>query len=477
MFFDRLGSQVPIFTAPLDPVRRFRFLGLQIIFFDPVIGRKEETKGGADWVTAKSGDHEIPDFSDPGPMEREMTSASTSTDTTASAIMNTYARFPVTFERGEGMYLYDADGRRYLDFYGGIAVNAAGHCHPHLVKALQDQAAKLWHVTNLFQIPDQEKLAKRLTEGSFADKVFFCNSGLEAMEGAIKIARRFFYKKDQPQKWRTITVKGAFHGRSLATIAAAGNPKYLEGFGKPADGFDSVPFGNMNALRDAITGETAAIALEPIQGEGGINAASLDYLRDIRATADEFGLMLIFDEIQCGMGRTGKMWAHEWAGVAPDIMASAKGLGGGFPMGAILASDKGASGIDPGYHGTTFGGNPLAMAVGNAVLDVLTAEGFLENVEAVSRSFWSKLEQLVAKHPTVFDSVRGAGLMLGLKCVADVPAGDMGKALLENGLLTVGAAENVVRLLPPLIAEEAHCDEAIAILDKTAAALAAKVEG
>lgn len=394
-----------------------------------------------------------------------------------SAVMNTYARYPLTFERGEGMYLYATDGRRYLDFYGGIAVNAVGHSHPHMVKTLQDQAAKLWHVTNLFQIPDQERLATRLTQDSFADQAFFCNSGLEAMEGAIKIARRYHYKNGQPEKWRTITVQGAFHGRSLATIAAANNPKYLEGFGKPADGFDSVPFGNMNALRDAITGETAAIALEPIQGEGGINPASLDYLKALRATADEFGLMLVFDEIQCGMGRTGKMWAHEWAGIAPDILAAAKGIGGGFPMGAILATDKGASGIDPGYHGTTFGGNPLAMAVGNAVLDIMTADGFLETVKDTSNYLWGKLQKLVADNPSVFETVRGAGLMLGLKCAGGVVAGDMVKALMANGMLTVGAADNVVRLLPPLTVGREHCDEAIAILEKTAAETAAKAEG
>lgn len=398
-------------------------------------------------------------------------------ETNKSAVMNTYARYPLTFERGEGMYLYATDGRRYLDFYGGIAVNAVGHSHPHMVKALQDQAAKLWHVTNLFHIPEQERLATRLTQDSFADQVFFCNSGLEAMEGAIKLARRYHFKKGQAEKWRTITVQGAFHGRSLATIAAANNPKYLEGFGKPADGFDSVPFGNMNALRDAVTGETAAIALEPIQGEGGINPASLDYLRALRATADEFGLILIFDEIQCGMGRTGKMWAHEWAGMAPDILASAKGIGGGFPMGAILASDKGASGIDPGYHGTTFGGNPLAMAVGNAVLDIMTADGFLENVNAVSAYLWSKLQKLVADNPGVFETVRGAGLMLGVKCAEGVVAGEMVKALMANGMLTVGAADNVVRLLPPLVAGEEHCDEAVAILEKTAGEIAAKAEG
>lgn len=394
------------------------------------------------------------------------------TEATQSAVMKTYGRFPISFDRGEGMYLYDGDGRAYLDFYSGIAVNAVGHAHPHLVKALKDQAEKLWHVSNLFIIPEQERLAKRLTENSFADVVFFCNSGLEAMEAAIKAGRRYHYKQGNPERWRTITVQGAFHGRSLATIAAANNPKYLEGFGPAADGFDTVPFGNMNALRDAITRETAAIALEPVQGEGGIHPASLDYLRELRRTADEFGLMLIFDEIQCGMGRTGKMWAHEWAGIAPDILASAKGLGGGFPVGAVLASEKGASGMEPGYHGTTFGGNPLAMAVGNAVFDILSRPGFLDEVDRTARYLWRESLDLVAKHPTVFDTVRGAGLMLGLRCNKAVVSGDMVKKLMDKGLLTVGAGDNVVRMLPPLIATTAHCDEALAIIDQVAAEIA-----
>lgn len=400
-----------------------------------------------------------------------------SSENSQSAVMNTYARFPVALDRGEGMYLFDTDGRRFLDFYGGIAVNAVGHTHPHVVKTLQDQAAKLWHVSNLFQIPDQERFARRLTENSFADVVFFCNSGLEAMEGALKFARRYHHKQGNPGKWRTITVQGAFHGRSLATIAAANNAKYLEGFGPAADGFDNVPFGNMNALRDAITEETAAIALEPVQGEGGINPASLEYLQDLRKTADEFGLLLVFDEIQCGMGRTGKMWAHEWAGIAPDILASAKGIGGGFPLGAVLASEKGASGMDPGYHGTTYGGNPLAMAVGNAVLDVITADGFLDRVDAVARTFWDKLQSVVSDYPNVFQEVRGAGLMLGLLCADSVVNGTLVKTLLDNGLLTVGAANNVIRLLPPLIVEDTHCDEAIDILRKTAETIQNGQEG
>lgn len=387
-----------------------------------------------------------------------------------SAVMNTYARSPIAMDRGEGVYLWDTDGRRYLDFYAGIAVNALGHAHPHLVKALTDQAGKLWHTTNLYTIPDGEKLARRLTEKSFADRVFFCNSGVEALEGLIKLARRYHAVDGHPEKFRVVTVEGAFHGRSLATIAAANNKKYLDGFGPPVEGFDNVPFGNMNALRDAIGPETAAILIEPIQGEGGLRPGALQYLRDLRAAADDFGILLILDEVQSGNGRTGKMWAHEWAGIEPDAIATAKGIGGGFPMGAILATEKAARGLTPGTHGTTFGGNPLAMAVGNAVMDVILAPGFLEGVEKVGAYFWNRLEDLIAKHPKVFAGHRGAGLMQGLVCSADVTNLKFIDALRDNGLLTVGAGENVIRLLPPLIVEEAHIDEAVAILDKTASA-------
>lgn len=386
-----------------------------------------------------------------------------------SSVMNTYARVPIAFERGEGVYLWDTDGRRYLDFYAGIAVNCVGHSHPHLVEALKAQAEKLWHTTNLFQIPAGETLARRLTDSSFADRVFFCNSGVEALEGLIKLARRYHANGGDDNRWKVITVDGAFHGRSLATISAANNPKYLDGFGPKVEGFESVPFGDMNALRAAIGPETAAILLEPIQGEGGIRPAALRYLKELRAAADEFGLLLILDEVQSGNGRTGKMWAHEWADIKPDALATAKGIGGGFPMGAILATEEAARGLTPGVHGTTFGGNPLAMAVGNAVLDILLAPGFLDQVQRVGVYFWDRLEELVAAHPAVFDRVRGAGLMQGLVCAADVPSGDFIGALRDNGLLTVGAAENTIRLLPPLIVEEAHIDEAMGILGRTAA--------
>ncbi len=391
--------------------------------------------------------------------------------TADTAVMNTYARFPVAFDRGEGMYLIDTDGNRYLDFCGGIAVCSLGHAHPHLVEALTSQAGKLWHTSNLFKIPNQEELATRLAASSFADRVFFTNSGVEAIEGAIKAARRYHAKKGHPEKWRTITVAGAFHGRSLATIAAAGNAKYLDGFGKPADGFDNVPFDNMNILRDAITSETAAILVEPIQGEGGINPASMDYLKALRETADEFGLLLILDEIQCGMGRTGKLWAHQWAGIEPDIMAAAKGIGGGFPLGAILATEEACTGLEPGTHGTTYGGNPLATAVGNAVLDVVLEDGFLVHVQEAGKSLRSALEKLVSRHPEIYSEVRGSGLMLGLKCAANVTNIDVIKTLLADGMLTVGAANNVIRLLPPLILEQTHIDEAIDKLDRAAAKL------
>ena len=389
-----------------------------------------------------------------------------------SAVMNTYARFPETMVRGEGVYLFDAEDRRYLDFYTGIAVNGLGHCHPHLVKVLQDQAAKLWHTSNLYHIEDQERLARRLTANSFADVAFFPNTGAEAMEGLIKLARRYHFADGNPQRWRIITASGAFHGRSLATISAANNAKHLEGFGPKVDGFDHVPFGNMNELRAAITEETAALLVEPIQGEGGINAADMDYLKELRRCADEFGLLLILDEVQSGNGRTGKMWAHEWADIKPDAIATAKGLGGGFPVAAILATDEAAKGMVPGTHGTTFGGNPLAMAVANAVLDVLESDGFLEHVVEISKYLDGKLAALVEANPHVFAAKKGFGLMLGLKCVDDVTNGEVIGELKAEGLLTVGAGDNVIRILPPLTIEKSHVDEALAILEKVAAARA-----
>jgi len=388
-----------------------------------------------------------------------------------SAVMPTYGRYDIAFERGEGPYLYATDGRRFLDFAAGIAVNSLGHSHPKLLKALAEQSAKLWHVSNLYRIPEQEKLAQRLTEATFADKVFFCNSGAEALEGAIKLVRKYHDETGHPERFNIIGCSGAFHGRTLATLAAAGNEKYLKGFDPAVEGFKQVAFGNLNELRAAIDGSTAAILVEPVQGEGGIRPAQLDYLRELRRIADEFGILLVFDEVQCGIGRTGKMFAHEWAGVTPDVMCIAKGLGGGFPVGAFMATDKAAVGMTGGTHGSTFGGNPLAMAVANAVLDVMQEPGFMEGVDRIGRHLWKELEGVVQRHPKVFSEVRGAGLMLGLRCV--VPNTQVVDKLRENGLLTVGAGENVLRLVPPLIITEAHVREAVDALDKAASALAA----
>ncbi len=384
--------------------------------------------------------------------------------------MSTYAPSELAFERGEGAYLFTADGKRYLDFGAGVAVNSLGHGHPRLVAALREQAGKLWHVSNLHRIPQSERLAQRLADHSFADRVFFCNSGAEAVECLIKLARRFHYQAGRPERTRIITCAGAFHGRTVTTLAAAGNPKHLEGLGPVAEGFDQVAFGNMNELRAAITGQTAAVLVEPIQGEGGVRGASPEYLRALRAVCDEFGLLLLLDEVQTGMGRSGKLFAHEWAGISPDAMALAKGLGGGFPVGACLASEAAAAGMTLGVHGSTFGGNPLAMAVGNAVLDVILAEGFLDSLERVAGLLKDRLEALVARHPKILVELRGSGLLLGLKCA--VPNQELIAELRNRGLLSVAAAENVVRFLPPLMIQEPHVAEAVEILDAVCAARA-----
>ncbi len=386
-------------------------------------------------------------------------------------VMPTYARADIAFEKGEGMYLFATDGRRYLDFGAGVAVNSMGHAHPHLVAALKAQAEKLWHSSNLYRVPGQEKVSKRLVENSFADTVFFCNSGAEAMEGVIKVMRKYHHETGHPERYRVIVARGAFHGRTLATLAAGGQEKHLKGFDPVVEGFDRVAFGNLNELRAAIGPETAGILVEPIQGEGGIMPASLDYLKALRVVADEFGILLAMDEVQTGNGRTGKLYAHEWAGITPDVMGTAKGLGGGFPIGAILATEKAAVGMTPGTHGSTFGGNPLAMAVADAVLDILLSDGFLTHVQDMGQLLWDSLGELVAAHPKILFDHRGAGLMQGLKCV--IPSTTVGKALMANGLLTVGAGENVVRLVPPLIVEPPHIDEAVAIIDRTCKELAA----
>ncbi len=383
--------------------------------------------------------------------------------TMITPVMPTYARTDLAFERGEGVYLYTADGKRYLDFGSGIAVSALGHSHPHLVEALKAQAEKLWHTSNLYQIPDQARLAERLVENSFADTAFFCNSGAEALECAIKTARKYQSHNGHPERYRIITAEGAFHGRTLATLAAGGQAKHLAGFGPVMDGFDQISFGNLNELRAAITTETAGILVEPVQGESGIRPLGQDFIKGLRAAADEHGLMLIFDEVQTGMGRTGRLFAHESAGIEPDIMALAKGLGGGFPVGACLATEKAASGMLAGSHGSTFGGNYLAAAAANAVLDVLLEDGFMATVAKRGDYLIAKAEKLAAAYPKVIENARGQGLLVGLKCA--VTNGDLVAKAVEKGLLTVPAGDNVVRLLPPLIVTESEIDEAIEILE------------
>ncbi len=388
-----------------------------------------------------------------------------------AAVMPTYARTDIVFDRGEGAWLYAADGRRFLDFGAGIAVTALGHAHPHLVGALKAQVEKLWHTSNLYRVSGQEKLAARLVEATFADTMFFCNSGAEAMECAIKTARRYHQAQGAKDKYRVITLRGAFHGRTLATISAGGQEKHLDGFAPKVDGFDQVPFGNMNELRAAIGPQTAAIIAEPIQGEGGIVPASQDYMKGLRAVADEFGLLLILDEVQTGIGRTGKLLAHEWYGITPDICAVAKGLGGGFPVGACLATENAAKFMVAGTHGSTFGGNPLAMAAANAVMDVMLEPGFLDTVKATGDKLQAKLKAVVAKYPKVFSELRGMGLMLGLK--GEIPNAQIIAKFLDHGLLTVAGGDNVVRILPPLVISDAEIDAGVAIIDKAARELAA----
>lgn len=388
-----------------------------------------------------------------------------------SVLVPTYARAPVAFERGEGPWAITADGTRYLDFGAGIAVNALGHAHPHLVRTLTEQAAKIWHTSNLYGAPEGERLARRLCEATFAERVFFTNSGAEANECAIKMARKYHAAKGHPERFRIITFEGAFHGRTLATIAAGGQQKYIDGFGPKVEGFDQVPFDDEKALRAAIGPETAALMIEPIQGEGGLRSVPARFLKLLRELCDENGLLLIFDEIQTGVGRTGKFFAHELYGVAPDIMSIAKGIGGGFPMGACLATEEAASGLTLGTHGTTFGGNPLAMAVGNAVLDVVLEPGFIERVGQIALRLKQSLAELKDKHPAVIEEIRGEGLMLGLKL--HTPNTDFVNEARAQGLLVVGAGDNVVRLLPPLVISEADVAEAVSRLDKAANAVEA----
>ena len=379
-----------------------------------------------------------------------------------AALLPNYARADLAFERGEGAWLTTTDGRRLLDFGSGIATASLGHNHPQLVKAIAEQAAKVMHVSNLYRIPQAERLAQRLVDATFADSVFFCNSGAEANEGMIKMARRSMFDAGKGERYGFITFEGAFHGRTLATLAATGNAKYLEGFGPKVDGFEQVPFNNMNAVRNAIGPGTCGIIVEPIQGEGGVRPADMQFLRDLRAVCDEYGLVLCMDEVQSGMGRTGKLFAHEWAGITPDVMAVAKGIGGGFPLGAVLAKEQYAQALKPGTHGTTFGGNPLACAAGNAVLDVILAPGFLEEVQRKGAKLRSALDALAREFPQVYEDARGMGLLQGLKCA--LPVGEAQAACVAEGLMAITAGENVLRLAPPLVVTDADLDEAIGML-------------
>ncbi|MFT8931085.1 MAG: aspartate aminotransferase family protein [Acetobacter syzygii] len=377
-------------------------------------------------------------------------------------LMPTYKRADLAFERGEGSWLYASDGRRFLDFAAGIATCSIGHAHPHLVETISQQAARVMHVSNLFRIPQAEQLAERLVANSFAESVFFCNSGAEANEGMVKMARRAQMMAGHPERTEIICMDGAFHGRTLAMLSATGNPKYLEGFGTPVTDFVHVPFNDIEAVKAAITPRTAAVMLEPIQGESGIKCASVEYLRALRALCDQTGVLLALDEVQSGVGRTGRLFAHQWAGITPDVMSTAKGLGGGFPIGAILATETVARAMTAGTHGTTFGGNPLACAAANAVLDVLLAPGFLDQVCARAALLDELLDSLVADTPDIFEQRRGLGLLIGLRCVPAVA--EVQAAAQEAGLLCVTAGDNVLRLVPPLTVTEEDCRKAVAML-------------
>jgi acetylornithine/N-succinyldiaminopimelate aminotransferase len=390
-------------------------------------------------------------------------------------LMETYSPPDLVFERGEGVFLHERGGEAYLDFISGIAVNSLGHNHPKLVSALKDQADRLWHTSNMFKVPGQIELAEKYCRDSFADRVFFTNSGTEAIEAAIKTARHWHFANGRPDRYRIITFTGAFHGRSYGAINAGGNPKYLEGFGPRMEGFDQVEFGDHQAMRDAVTEETAAILVEPVQGEGGVRALPDVCLRGLRELCDEHGLLLIYDEVQCGAGRTGKMWAHEWAGSArPDIMAVAKGVGGGFPMGACLTTDDAGAHMVVGTHGSTFGGNPLAMAVGNAVYDVMSAPGFLDGVTDIANHLGQQLSGLADRHPDKVEAVRGRGLLLGLKLKDGYVNKTLAKLARDHHLLIGAAGDNVARMAPPLIIEQAHVHQAVEALDAALGELAAE---
>jgi acetylornithine/N-succinyldiaminopimelate aminotransferase len=388
------------------------------------------------------------------------------------AVMTTYGRINVVFERGEGSWLIAKNGDRYLDFGSGIAVNTLGHAHPALVAALTEQAGRLWHTSNIYRIEGQERLAEMLCAASFAERVFFCNSGAEACEGAIKLARRYHFANGNPERYRIITFEGCFHGRTLATIAAAGNPKHLEGFGPEAPGFDRVAFADHDAVKAAVSEQTAAIMIEPVMGEGGIRVIPADCLRGLRALCDEHGLLLIIDEVQTGVGRSGKLFAHEWAGITPDVMAIAKGIGGGFPLGAVMATAEAAKGMVPGTHGSTFGGNPLAVAVGCAVLENVLGPGFLEGVQQKALRLRQGIAGLKDQFPDIVEEVRGLGLLLGVKL--KVPVGDVINACMDEKLLTVIAGDNVMRLIPPLNASDAELADAVERMGKAFTRLSEK---
>ena len=378
-----------------------------------------------------------------------------------SAVMKTYGSSEISFERGEGMYLYTESGDKYLDFCSGIAVSALGHSHPHLIKAIKEQAEKLLHVSNLYKIPGQEKMAKRLVENTFASSVFFCNSGAEAVEGGIKLARKFHYENGDPNRFRIITCSNSFHGRTLATLSAAKQEKHMAGFAPMLDGFDQVHIEDIEKLEEVVNESTACILLEPVQGEGGVVVTSNHYLEKIQQISKSTGALIFFDEVQCGIARTGKLFAHEWSSVKPDIMSLAKGLGGGIPVGACLANEKVSSAMKPGSHGSTFGGNPTSMAAANAVFDIVEKTTFLKHVQEMGKYFKESLVSL-GQETNVFGEVRGMGLLVGIVC--NITNTDMVKELEDNGLLTVAAGDNVVRFLPPLITEKHHIDEAVAIL-------------
>ena len=383
-----------------------------------------------------------------------------------SALFPTYNRADVAFVRGEGAYLFAEDGKRYLDLGAGIAVAAFGHANPRLVKALTEQAGKIWHTSNLYRVPGQESLARKLADHSFADVAFFTNSGTEAIELAIKTARRWQFVNGHPERFHIVTFEGAFHGRTYAAVNATGNEKYLEGFGPKMAGFDQVPVEDIDALNKVVGPQTAAILIEPVQGEGGVRPVAPEFLRKLRKLCDDHGMLLIFDEIQTGLGRTGKLFAHEWVGVEPDIMTLAKAIGGGFPLGAVLATADAAKGMTAGTHGTTYGGNPLAMAVANESVDMVLEKGVLEHVNKIANYLHQQLGALVASHPALFEDVRGSGLMIGVKM--KTPSGDFITAARANGLIVLPAGDNVVRLLPPLNLTEDEARDGIGLLNKTA---------